>query len=137
LVTLALTDETRDFLDEVMPTSVGTVRSNGTVQMNPVWYEQRDDEIWLNATSKRAWARRLSTGSPVTLLFIDPQNQFRWAQIQGTVIEKRRDGAEAHIDRLSRRYLGHDYTDHRPDEPRILIRVAPTRINGSVQQKAA
>jgi PPOX class probable F420-dependent enzyme len=136
-VTLTFNEPMRTFLDEVMPVSVGTIRRDGTVQMNPVWYERRDDEIWLNAASSRAWGKRLRPGAAVTLLFVDPNDQFRWAQVQGRVIEKTADDGEAHIDRLSQRYLGRPYSDHRQNDPRLIIRVEPTAINGSLQRLAA
>lgn len=132
-----LSEPLTTFLDEVMPAFVGTTRSDGTVQMNPIWYERRHDEIWLNAASSRRWGKRLMPGAPVTLLFVDPADQWRWAQVQGEVIERTARGGEDHIDRLSRRYLGRAYTDHHPDDPRVVIRARPVRITGSVGQRAA
>ena len=126
-----LNDDVRAFLDEVMPVILGTTRSDGTVQMNPVWYERRDGEIWLNAATSRAWRKRLEVGDGVTLLFIDPANMWRWAQVQGVVSDMGTDGGEDHIDRLSRRYLGRDYSDHRPEDPRVILKVRPTRVTGS------
>ncbi len=136
-MTLTFNEPMRTFLDEVMPVSVGTIRRNGTVQMNPVWYERRGDEIWLNAASSRAWGKRLRAGAAVTLLFVDPNDQFRWAQVQGRVVEKTADGAEEHIDRLSQRYLGRPYGDHRHDDRRLIIRIEPIAVNGSLQRLAA
>ncbi len=125
------------FLDEVMPVFIGTKRSDGTVQMNPIWYEFRDDEVWLNAATSRAWGKRLKAGSAVTLLFVDPSDQWRWAQVQGEVIARTAEGGEEHIDRLSRRYLGRDYAFHDDNDPRLVIRVRPTRITGSIDERAA
>ena len=126
-----LKEPLRAFLDEVMPAIVGTSRRDGSVQMNPVWYDRRDDEIWLNPTVSRAWGKRLDAGRRVTLLFIDPKDQWRWAQIQGEVIEKTIEGGEQHIDELSQRYLGRPYADHRADDPRQIVRVRPIRVTGS------
>ncbi|CAN5571589.1 hypothetical protein BH20CHL6_BH20CHL6_20890 [soil metagenome] len=81
--------------------------------MNPIWYELRDGLLWLNPASSRAWGRKLEPGVPVTLIMVDPSDQWRWAQIQGEVVEKSAQGAEEHIDRLSQRYLGRAYGDHR------------------------
>jgi PPOX class probable F420-dependent enzyme len=134
---MTLNDSLRNFLDEVMPAIVGTNRSDGSVQMNPIWYERRGDEIWLNAASSRAWGRRLRTGTPVTLLFVDPANQYRWAQVQGEVLEKTGEGGAAHIDRLSHRYFGRPYGQHDPADPRLVVRVRPTRVTGTFRQEAA
>jgi PPOX class probable F420-dependent enzyme len=134
---MTLSDSLRNFLDEVMPAIVGTIRPDGSVQMNPIWYERRGDEIWLNAASSRAWGRRLGSGTPVTLLFVDPANQYRWAQIQGEVLEKTGEGGAEHIDRLSKRYFGRMYGQHDPADPRLLVRVRPTRVTGTFREEAA
>lgn len=131
-----LSEQVRDFLDEVMPVVVGTSRSDGSVQMNPVWYDRRDDEIWLNPATSRAWGKRLNAGERVTLLFIDPKNMWRWAQVQGEVLERKTEGGEVHIDDLSQRYLGRQYQDHRAEDPRQIVRIRPVRITGSFTEDA-
>lgn len=131
LAALQLTDDQAAFLDEVMPAVIGTVRSDGTVQLNPIWYERRGDELWLNATRSRRWGSRLNPGTAVTLLMVDPANMWRWAQVQGRVIEKTEEGGAEHIDHLSQRYLGSDYRNHQDADPRLIVRVVPTRITGS------
>jgi PPOX class probable F420-dependent enzyme len=135
---ISLSQPMQAFLEEVQPAIVGTVRADGTVQMNPIWYDFRDGLLWLNPASSRAWGRKLEPGVPVTLIMVDPSNQWRWAQIQGEVVDKTREGAEEHIDRLSQRYLGRDYADHREDDPRLLVSVRPLRvIQSSVEEEAA
>ena len=122
----------REFLDEVQPAIIGTTRADGTIQMNPIWYERRDDEIWINGTSSRKWGQRLEAGTPVTLIMVSPANMWRWAQIQGIVRDKSYDGGEEHIDRLSQRYLGTQYRNHQPDDPRLVLRIEPIRITGTI-----
>ena len=134
---MRLSEPLREFLDEVMPAIVGTTRRDGSVQMNPIWYERRDDELWLNPASSRAWGRRLEPGATVTLLFVDPRDQWRWAQVQGEVLERTDVGGEEHIDRLARRYLGTDYAWHDDGDPRLVVRVRPTRVTGSFGELAA
>ena len=137
LTQVALTEPMRTFLDEVMPAIVGTSRSDGSVQMNPIWYDRRDDEIWLNPASSRAWGKRLDPGERVTLLFIDPNDQWRWAQVQGEIIDRTTEGGERHIDELSQRYLGRQYADHRPEDPRQVVRVRLVRITGTIDEAGA
>lgn len=134
---MTLNDSLRSFLDEVMPAIVGTNRADGSVQMNPIWYDRHGDEIWLNAATSRAWGRRLRASTPVTLLFVDPANQYRWAQVQGEVLEKTSDGGAEHIDRLAQRYFGRSYAQHDPADPRLIVRVRPTRVTGTFREEAA
>jgi PPOX class probable F420-dependent enzyme len=124
----------RAFLDEVMPAIVGTSRRDGSVQMNPIWYDRDGEVIRLNPTVSRLWGKRLEPGRRVTLLFIDPNDMWRWAEIVGRVESKSTDGGEEHIDRLSRRYLGRDYANHDPDDPRQIVVVRPERVGGTIDE---
>lgn len=116
------------FFDEPLPITIGTTRRDGSVQMNPVWYEYRDGQIWLNGGPKRGWLQHMERDQRVTLLVLDPKNMFRWAQIQGRLVDTTAQGADDHIERLSQRYLGGPYRNPKVD--RLIVRIAPERITG-------
>lgn len=118
----------RAFLDEPFPITVGTTRSDGSVQMNPVWYEFRDGLIWLNGGPQRGWVRHLQRDPRLTLLLMDPRNMFRWAQMQGRLVDTTADGADAHIDHLSQRYTGQPYAAPKVD--RLIVRIQIERVTG-------
>ena len=48
------------------------------------------------------------TLAAVTLLAVDPDNDGRWLEVRGTVIEETEEGANEHIDELARLYMGVD-----------------------------
>ncbi len=131
-MSIQLSKELQSFLGQPIPAVVSTVRKDGSVQMNPVWYDVHGNQIRLNPTVSRRWGKRLAPGTEVTLFFIDPTNMWRWAEIRGRVTEKVKEGGEEHIDALSRRYLGRDYADHRPDDPRQIVVVEPTHVGGTI-----
>ncbi len=116
------------FFDEPLPITVGTIRHDGSVQMNPVWYEYRDGLIWLNGGPKRGWFKHMQLDPRVTLLVLDPKNMFRWAQIQGRLVDTSTEGADDHIEHLSQRYLGGPYRNPKVD--RLIVRIAPERVTG-------
>jgi len=121
----------REFLEEVMPVTVGLRRADGGVQLNPVWYEFRDGHVWLNSAVGRAWPTRLQRQKDLTLLFVDPKNMYRWVQMKGRLVEATSEGADEHISRLSARYTGNpNYQKMRPDEQRIRFKIEPLRVNG-------
>ena len=121
------------FLSEVMPAIVGTVRSASTVSIKPVWFEYRDGEIWLNGGPNRRWAQRARRTGRLSLFFLDPKNMWRHALIQCRVIEMTTEGADAHIDRLSIRYLGVPYRNPKVD--RLIVRLEPTFVSGVNDRK--
>lgn len=117
------------FLREVMPAVIGTKRSDGSVQMNPVWYEYEDGKILLNGGENRAWLKHAKRDKGrITIFFIDPKNMWRHAQVQGRILRTTTEGAGEHINDLSQRYLGTNYA--RPTTDRLLIEVVPERVTG-------
>ena len=118
------------FLGEVMPAVIGTKRSDGSVQINPVWFDYEDAKIRLNGGENRAWLKhaRKDKGR-ITIFFVDPKNMWRHAQVQGRILRTTTEGAGEHINLLSRRYLGRDYA--RPTTDRLLIEVLPERVTGA------
>jgi PPOX class probable F420-dependent enzyme len=119
----------RAFANEVLPAILGTKRSDGSVQLNPVWFEVQGDRFLVNGATGRAWLRHAKRDEGrVTLLLIDPKNMWRWAQIQGRIVRTATEGADDHIDRLSMRYLGTPYRNPKTD--RITIEIEPERVTG-------
>ncbi|HEY4870372.1 MAG TPA: pyridoxamine 5'-phosphate oxidase family protein, partial [Candidatus Dormibacteraeota bacterium] len=39
--------------------TVATRRADGSVQLNPVWFELKDGFIWLNSNTSRTWPKNL------------------------------------------------------------------------------
>ena len=116
------------FLSEPIPVIVGTTRRDGTVQINPVWFEYRDGQIWINGGPQRDYYKHMQRDPRVTLYVQDPKNMFRHVQILGQLAETTFEGADAHIDHLSQRYLGTAYRN--PKVERMIIKIEPERVTG-------
>ena len=56
---------------------------------------------------------------PVALSIMDPDNPYRYVQIRGKVTSETEEGARAHIDTLSHKYLGKDYPFAKPEDVRL------------------
>lgn len=119
-----------EFTQEVFPALIGTTRKDGSVQINPLWFEFKDGSFWVNGTSTRAWLKHLQRDPRVTLLLIDPRDMFRWAQVEGKMVRREEDAGGEHINHLSHRYLKRDYPNSRAD--RIKVQIEPQRITGAV-----
>jgi len=72
--------------------------------------------------------RALQTQRRATLLFVDPDNPYRFMEVRGNVVEEREEGARTHIDRLSKKYLGTDEYPRYQGETRVTYVVEPERI---------
>ena len=129
-----LSEKMKQFVGEVMPAVVGTRRKDGTIQMNPIWYEYRDGYFWLNSWRTSDWMRHVIRDGDVTLHLLDPQNVGRWAQIQGKLVEASDEHGAEHIDALSMRYTGRPYDYGFNPRPRVRIKVETVRITGSIDR---
>ena len=125
-----LSKKFQDFAQEVMPAMLGTTRKDGSVQINPVWYEFKDGSLWINGGKNRGWFKHLQRDPRVTLLLIDPKDMFRWAQVQGKMVHWEDDPGGEHINHLSHRYFKRDYPNSRAD--RIKVQIEPQRVTGSI-----
>jgi hypothetical protein len=58
----------------------------------------------------------------------DPQNPYDFVEIRGTA-QGSLEGADEHIDRLAKKYLGADeYPNRKPGEQRIKFLIRPDKV---------
>jgi hypothetical protein len=71
--------------------------------------------------------RNLEHDPRLSLVVVDPEDPYRWFKVlgKGRLIDE---GADAQIDRLSKKYTGRDvYASRQPGEVRVTVRIDPTR----------
>ena len=72
--------------------------------------------------------RNLARDPRISLVVVDPEDAYRWFKLAGTatLVDE---GADAQIDRLSKKYTGRDvYASRQPGEQRVSVRITPDRI---------
>jgi PPOX class probable F420-dependent enzyme len=112
--------------------TVATKRADGSVQLNPVWFELKDGFIWLNSNTNRTWPKSLQRDRAVTMLLVDPKVPDRYAQIHGRLVSLIPDPQHEFIDHLSERYTGNKFRDLEPDEHRITLKIQPVTVTGQM-----
>jgi PPOX class probable F420-dependent enzyme len=106
---------------------IATLQPDGSPQVTPVWFDYTNGVIRVNTAKGRIKARNLSLGSKVALSIVDPDNDYRYIQIRGSVSKETTDGADAHIDSLAKKYLGKDvYPWHNVKETRVIYEITPS-----------
>ena len=111
---------------------LATRRADGSVQLNPVWFELKDGYIWLNSNTNRTWPKNLQREREVTMLLVDPKTQDRYAQIRGRLVSLIPDPKHEFIDHLAERYTGKPFRDLEPDEHRVTLKIQPVRVTGAM-----
>jgi PPOX class probable F420-dependent enzyme len=108
---------------------VGTLRRDGTTHQVPVWVDVEEDHVLLNSAVGRAWPTNAERDPRVSLLVDNIENPYEYVSIRGRVAEITQEGADAHIDKLAKKYLDKDrYPFRTPSEQRIIVRVEPEHV---------
>jgi PPOX class probable F420-dependent enzyme len=106
--------------------NLATVMPDGSPQVTPVWLDYKDGAIRVNTAKSRVKARNMKEGSRVALAVMDPDNPYRYIQVRGRVKRVSEEGASAHIDALTKKYLGQDkYPYSQPGEVRVIFEIEP------------
>ena len=124
----------RDLLERPLNAVICTRLPDGFAQVQPVWFEVDGNDLLVNTTRERRKGRNLEDDPRATLLVIDPDDDGRWIEIRGDV-DLIACGAEAQLDRLTRRYTRHERfygwvypVERRELETRVIVRIHPRRI---------
>ena len=97
-------EDLADLLERPLYGSLGTVRPDGTVQVNPMWYEFDGEAVRFTHTTFRAKYRNLQHNPSMSLLVTDPDNPQRYLEVRGTLAEVIPDPDGAFYVRLGQRY---------------------------------
>lgn len=107
---------------------LATIMSDGSPQVTPVWFDNDGEHILINTNEGRVKDRNMKIHPKVAMVIQDPANPFRYLQIRGEVSGYTREGADEHIDTLSRRYSGKPW-DYRPEQKRIIFKIKPDHFD--------
>lgn len=123
-----LTRAAIDLLGKPFICNLVTLNPDGSPQITPVWVEYDGQHVVVNTAEGRKKPRNLHRDPRVALDVVDPGDPYKVLSLTGRVVAIDHNGADAHIDKLARKYLGRDYPFHRPDEQRVIVRIQPERI---------
>jgi PPOX class probable F420-dependent enzyme len=99
------------FLRRPNPAVIATLRPNGSPHTVATWYDWEDGRILVNMDESRLRLGFMRRDPRVALTILDKDSWYSHISILGRVVSIERDPELADIDRLSRRYFGHDYRD--------------------------
>jgi PPOX class probable F420-dependent enzyme len=119
----------RDILDKKTLVHLATTGRDGSPQVSPVWVDREGDTIIINSAKGRVKDRNMRSHAQVALSATDPDNPYRALMIQGRVVKITEDGADAHIDKMAKKYLGQDkYPFRSPTEVRVKYFIEPLKV---------
>jgi PPOX class probable F420-dependent enzyme len=133
-VAAALSDKLKQILDGKAFVTLATIQPDGSPQVSPVWVKRDGDELLISTTVDRRKYRNLKRDPRVSVVVLDPEMPYNYAEIRGSV-EMTGEGGRELIDELARKYSGKaSYAEFNPsaaqDAPRVNVRIVPRKIVG-------
>lgn len=107
---------------------LATLMKDGSPQVTPVWVDHEGDYVLANTAEGRLKWKNVRRDPRVALSITDEKNPYAMLAIRGKVISITTDGADAHIDKLSMKYLGKKYPWKSPDQKRTMLKIEPEHI---------
>ena len=118
-----------DILDKQAFAHLSTLMPDGSPQASAVWVDTDGPLIVVNSAEGRLKDRNIRRDPRVAISVIDPDNPYRSMMIRGRVSKITNEGADAHIDKMAKKYMGVDsYPFRTPDEVRVMYYIEPERV---------
>ena len=89
-------------------------------QITPTWVDLENGKLSQILSSR---------DDRIAISVTDQNNPYHMVTVRGRVVEQTTEGADKHIDKLAKKYLGVDnYPLHSPSEKRIILKIKPERV---------
>jgi PPOX class probable F420-dependent enzyme len=117
-----------ELLDGPHPCCLTTLRPDGSPYSVVVWCGRDGPRTTVNAAEGR-WLDNIRRDPRVSFVVMDTANILRHVSVDGLVVEIEPDEDYAHIDSLSRVYMGDRYQWSTPEQvPRFRVVIEPRRV---------
>ncbi|HET9531055.1 MAG TPA: PPOX class F420-dependent oxidoreductase [Blastocatellia bacterium] len=126
----AIPEEYMDLFQKKAFANLATLMPDGTPQVTPVWVDFDGTHVLVNSARGRQKDKNMERNPSVALSILDPDNPYRYLEVRGQVDEITEEGADVHIDKMAKKYIGQDkYPWKRPGEVRVLYKIRPERTS--------
>ena len=111
--------------------TIATLREDGSPHVTPVWIDYDGENVLVNSAYGRTKVENVKRDPRATVTVLPAEDQQSGYVMVSGKAELVDDGADEHIDKLARKYLGENRYPYRgPGEKRVIIRIRPERVDG-------
>ena len=122
-------EEFKDLFTKKAFAHLATLMPDGSPQVTPVWCDYDGTYILVNSAKGRVKDKNMRRNRNVGITIVDPENPYRHLAMRGEVAEITEQGADSHIDKLAKKYMGKDkYPLRQPGEVRVIYKIRPDRV---------
>jgi PPOX class probable F420-dependent enzyme len=128
-----LTDpEVQKLLSEPNHAVISTLNQDGSVHSAVAWISAEGESVAVNSARGRKWPTNLERDPRVNIVVYEQDNPYNYVEIRGSA-SGTTDGADEHINALSKKYVGQDEFPRRPGEVRIKFVIEPDHVRHQKQ----
>jgi PPOX class probable F420-dependent enzyme len=110
---------------------VSTLSSDGSPHITPVWTDIENGTILINTSVVTAKYRHILKNSTIAISAVEQYNPYNMVSIRGKVVEHSTDGADEHLKKLAKKYLGvGKYYYRQPKNKRVILKIRPEKVMG-------
>jgi len=125
-------DKFRDLFQKRAFANLATIMPDGRPQVTPVWVDYDGSRILVNTAKGRVKDKNMRRDPRVSVAISDPDNPYRYLEVRGKVSEVTENGADAHIDKMAKKYLDKDkYPFRQPGEVRVIFKITPEKTSSN------
>ena len=125
-------DKFRDLFQKRAFANLATLMPDGRPQVTPVWVDYDGSRILVNTAKGRVKDKNMRRDPRVSVAISDPDNPYRYVEVRGKVSEVTENGADAHIDKMAKKYLDKDkYPFRKPGEVRVIFKITPEKTSSN------
>jgi PPOX class probable F420-dependent enzyme len=108
---------------------LATLMPDGSPQVTPVWVDFDGKHILVNTAEGRRKPKNVRKDPRVAIEVISQKDPYSMVTVRGRVVEVTNEGADAHIDKMAKKYLGQDkYPFRAPGERRVIFKIEPEYV---------
>ena len=109
--------------------TVATLMADGSPQASVVWLDTDGELLIFNTAEDRIKPKNMRRDPRVALTVHNAEQPYQQAMIRGRVVEITGEGADEHINKLAKKYMGVDeYPYRQPGEQRLIVKIAPDKV---------
>jgi len=109
--------------------TIATLMKDGSPSASIIWVDTDGEHVIFNTAEGRLKPKHMRRDGRVALAIYNAENPYQQVMIRGKVVAMDHAGADAHIDKLAKKYLGLDaYPFRQPGEKRIIVKIAATHV---------
>lgn len=118
-----------DLLERPLYGTLGTVRPDNTVQVNPMWFLFDGDAVRFTHTNKREKYRNLAKNKSMSFTVFDPDKPIRYLELRGSLAEIVPDPEGAFYVQLAQRYGNANAKPPADHADRVILVMSVERVS--------